>query len=44
MVAQQHPMFALLAGADLYGLPTGHWPMLSEPARLAALLDEIARS
>jgi pimeloyl-ACP methyl ester carboxylesterase len=43
MVAQQHPMFALLAGADLHGLPTGHWPMLSEPARLAALLDEIAR-
>jgi pimeloyl-ACP methyl ester carboxylesterase len=44
LVAQQHPMFALLAGADLYGLATGHWPMLSEPARLAELLDEIARS
>jgi pimeloyl-ACP methyl ester carboxylesterase len=43
MVAQGHPMFALLGGADLYGLPTGHWPMLSEPERLAALLDRIAK-
>lgn len=44
MVAQGHPMFALLGGADLYGLPTGHWPMLSEPEKLAGLLDGIARS
>ena len=44
MVAQGHPMFARLGVADQYGLPTGHWPMLSEPERLAGLLDEIARS
>jgi pimeloyl-ACP methyl ester carboxylesterase len=44
MMAQGHPMFALMAGSDIYGLPTGHWPMLSEPERLAGLLDEIATS
>jgi pimeloyl-ACP methyl ester carboxylesterase len=37
-----HPWFTGLAHADLYSLPTGHWPMLSEPARLADLLAEIA--
>ncbi|MFC0005281.1 alpha/beta fold hydrolase [Micromonospora siamensis] len=42
MMAQGHPFFAELAGADLHALPTGHWPMLSEPAALAGLLDEIA--
>lgn len=39
-----HPFFAPLAKADLVGLPTGHWPMFSEPARLTELLDEIARA
>lgn len=43
MIEQGHPFFALLRGADLCGLPTGHWPMLSEPKRLAGLLHEIAR-
>ena len=38
-----HPYFALLAKADLVGLPTGHWPMFSEPARLTEILDGIAR-
>ncbi|HYN94806.1 MAG TPA: alpha/beta hydrolase [Pilimelia sp.] len=42
MIAAGHPYFALLAKADIVGLPTGHWPMFSEPARLTALLDEIA--
>jgi pimeloyl-ACP methyl ester carboxylesterase len=42
MRAQGHPWFAGLARADLYGLPTGHWPMLSEPNRLAGLLSDIA--
>ncbi|MGW5642769.1 alpha/beta fold hydrolase [Saccharopolyspora sp. NPDC003752] len=36
------PMFALLAGADLHHLPTGHWPMFSRPADLAAMLSDIA--
>ncbi|MFD0821134.1 alpha/beta fold hydrolase, partial [Micromonospora zhanjiangensis] len=43
MIEQGHPFFALLAGADLHGLPTGHWPMFSEPERLVAILDEIGR-
>lgn len=42
MIEQGHPLFALLRGADLYGLPTGHWPMLSEPRQLAEILDQIA--
>lgn len=32
------PTFAGLAGAEVVALPTGHWPMLSEPAALASLL------
>jgi pimeloyl-ACP methyl ester carboxylesterase len=44
MIAQRHPFFALLAGADLYPLPTGHWPMFSEPKRLAEILDSIGRN
>jgi pimeloyl-ACP methyl ester carboxylesterase len=44
MIQQGHPFFALLRGADLYALPTGHWPMLSEPKRLAEILDEIAKN
>jgi pimeloyl-ACP methyl ester carboxylesterase len=41
MTAAGHPFFAELAGAQLRELPTGHWPMFSEPKRLAALLAEI---
>lgn len=44
MIAQGHPFFAGLAGARLHALPTGHWPMLSEPKGLATVLDTIARS
>lgn len=36
------PIFAPLAGAALRELPTGHWPMLSEPDRLAELISELA--
>ena len=42
MIAQGHPYFAGLAGSHVYGLPTGHWPMFSEPERLAELLGTIA--
>ncbi|MDM4718508.1 alpha/beta hydrolase [Micromonospora sp. WMMA1363] len=41
MITQRHPFFAGLAGSDLHALPTGHWPMLSEPKALAGLLDRI---
>jgi pimeloyl-ACP methyl ester carboxylesterase len=41
MIAAGHPFFAGAAGADLVPLPTGHWPMFSEPERLAALLGAI---
>ncbi|GIH17343.1 hypothetical protein Raf01_55150 [Rugosimonospora africana] len=41
MIAQGHPFFGGVAGADILGLPTGHWPMFSEPDRLADLLAEI---
>ncbi|MFG2103852.1 alpha/beta fold hydrolase [Micromonospora echinaurantiaca] len=42
MIAQGHPFFAGLAGGQLHALPTGHWPMLSEPKGLATVLDSIA--
>jgi pimeloyl-ACP methyl ester carboxylesterase len=38
MIAAGHPFFALLRGADVAELPTGHWPMFSRPADLADLL------
>jgi hypothetical protein len=39
-VAAGDPLFAMLAGPEwtFHELPTGHWPMLSRPADLAALL------
>ncbi len=44
LIASGDPRAAAFADADweLYGLPTGHWPMLSLPGPLAALLREIA--
>jgi pimeloyl-ACP methyl ester carboxylesterase len=43
MMAAGHPFFAGLTEATIVALPTGHWPMLSEPAALAATLDELGR-
>jgi pimeloyl-ACP methyl ester carboxylesterase len=39
MIEAGNPFFAGLAGAPVRVLPTGHWPMFSEPDRLAALLS-----
>ncbi|MGN9912940.1 alpha/beta fold hydrolase [Phytohabitans sp. LJ34] len=41
MVAEGHPFFAAFQGGEIRGLPTGHWPMLSEPKRLAEILAEL---
>ena len=41
MVTEGHPYFSTLGDAAIVGLPTGHWPMLSEPAALAAALAEV---
>jgi pimeloyl-ACP methyl ester carboxylesterase len=41
LAAQGHPYFARIAGADVIGLPTGHWPMLSEPKALAEILSRL---
>lgn len=45
MGREGHPVFATMVGPrwDHRELPTGHWPMLSEPDALAALLNEIVR-
>ena len=44
MIASGHPFFAAVSGPEweLRDLPTGHWPMLSRPADLAALLAGIS--
>lgn len=44
MVASGAPIFAALAepGWRFIELPTGHWPMFSEPARLADILLDVA--
>ena len=44
MMAAGHPFFAGLGEARIVSLPTGHWPMLSEPKALAVILDELGRS
>jgi pimeloyl-ACP methyl ester carboxylesterase len=43
MMAAGHPFFAGLAEARIVPLSTGHWPMLSEPKALAAILGELGR-
>jgi hypothetical protein len=40
MMAAGHPFFAGLTEADVVPLATGHWPMLSEPAALAGILEQ----
>ncbi|WP_280689215.1 alpha/beta hydrolase [Kitasatospora sp. GAS204B] len=44
MIAQRHPWFAALGGPEwqLAELPTGHWPMFSEPAQTARVLARVA--
>lgn len=37
-----NPVFGLMSEMDMHALPTGHWPMFSRPADLAAILDQIA--
>ena len=43
MIADGHPWFAELASPQwsFLELPTGHWPMFTEPGRLADLLHNI---
>ena len=41
MKAAGHPFFAGLGEARIIALPTGHWPMLSEPAALSAALQNL---
>ncbi|MFG1917129.1 alpha/beta fold hydrolase [Micromonospora sp. NPDC048898] len=43
MIGEGHPFFTGLADGQLFELPTGHWPMLSEPKALAELLAAAAR-
>ncbi|MGW4942655.1 alpha/beta fold hydrolase [Actinoplanes sp. NPDC004185] len=40
MMAAGHPFFAGLTEAEVVMLPTGHWPMLSQPAALARILEQ----
>jgi len=40
MMAAGHPFFAGLGEAEIVPLATGHWPMLSEPAALAGILEQ----
>ena len=42
LAASGNPVFAGMARLDLHHLPTGHWPMFSRPADLAALLAKVA--
>lgn len=42
LAASGNPIFAAMTKLDLHHLPTGHWPMFSRPAELAALLGKIA--
>jgi pimeloyl-ACP methyl ester carboxylesterase len=40
MMAAGHPFFTGLTEAEVVPLPTGHWPMLSEPRALADVLEQ----
>jgi pimeloyl-ACP methyl ester carboxylesterase len=41
MMAAGHPWFVEMTEARIVRLPTGHWPMLSEPKALAAILSSL---
>jgi pimeloyl-ACP methyl ester carboxylesterase len=41
LMAAGHPFFARIAGAEIVELPTGHWPMFSEPKALAEILSRL---
>jgi hypothetical protein len=41
MMAAGHPWFVEMTDARILPLPTGHWPMLSEPKALADLLSSL---
>lgn len=45
MIAAGHPWTRSMSGPEwrYADLPTSHWPMLSKPAELAAILDEASR-
>ena len=40
MTAAGHPFFTGLTKAEVVALPTGHWPMLSEPRALVDVLEQ----
>lgn len=42
LIDSGNPVFAAMAGVSVHHLPTGHWPMFSRPADLAALLADLA--
>jgi pimeloyl-ACP methyl ester carboxylesterase len=42
MMAADHPWFVEMKSARIIALPTGHWPMLSEPKALADILKSLA--
>jgi pimeloyl-ACP methyl ester carboxylesterase len=45
MIAEGHPFFAGITNQDwtFVGLATGHWPMFSEPAKLASILADLSQ-
>ncbi|MEQ4208416.1 alpha/beta hydrolase [Actinopolymorpha sp. B17G11] len=45
MIAAKHPFFAAFTADQDWSyaeLPTGHWPMFSEPEQLARILDDLS--
>ena len=46
LIAAGHPYAICMSGPEwrFVELPTGHWPMFSEPAKLVSILEEAGRS
>jgi hypothetical protein len=46
LIAAGHPYTLCMSGPEwgFVELPTSHWPMLSEPERLAAILHDARRA